>query len=415
MFDFDKWQEIFTSLGRHKLRTFLTAFGVFWGIFMLTLLLGVGQGLENGVYEQFSRSATNRTNIWSRRTRLPYKGLNAGRRIRLTNNDVAAILTHIPEAQHVNANLWVWGEFALKYKTNSSAFSVQGVLPEYIRAYYRDIIQGRFLNAQDIERRRKVVVIGKRVKNVLFGTQEPIGEYIDIKGVLFRVIGVFDVVGFGEDEQATEQVYIPLSTLQRTFQRGEQVGSLNIIVDPAIPVPVVQEKVLDLLKRRHSVHPDDTRAIGTWDSGENFRKLQGLFVGIRIFLWIVGTGTLIAGIVGVSNIMLIIVKERTREIGIRKALGATPWSIVNLILQEAMFLTAISGYLGLIASVILLEGVTYAMERFGVRNEFFSRPAVEMPMAIAAIIILIIAGMLAGFIPARSAAKINPIEALRSE
>lgn len=415
MFDLDKWQEIFTTLRRHKLRTLLTAFGVFWGIFILTLLLGVGKGLENGVYSNFSRSATNRVNLWGRRTRLPYKGLNAGRSIRLTNDDIEAIRNTLPEARYVNANLWLWGEYSVNYKNKSGSFSVQGVLPEYLQAYYRQIIQGRFLAVPDIEAWRKVAVIGKRVAQVLFGKEDSLGKYITIKSVTFQVVGIFDAVGFGSSERDTEQIYIPLTTLQGTFSQGEYIGSLNIIVDPDVPVSTVQEKATDLLKRRHIVAPDDNRAIGSWDASKEFQQLQALFRGIRIFLWIVGTGTLVAGIVGVSNIMLIIVKERTREFGIRKALGATPFSVISLIIQEAIFLTAISGYLGLVASVGLLEGVSYLMERFDLQSEFFSHPEVDFPVALTALGILVIAGSLAGFIPAQSAVKINPIEALRSE
>jgi putative ABC transport system permease protein len=289
------------------------------------------------------------------------------------------------------------------------------VLPDYLAAFYREIMNGRFVNALDIKEKRKIAVIGKRVRDVLFGQQDPVGRYILIKGVLFCVVGVFDVAGFGENERATERVYVPITTLQRTFQQGDYANSIHVIIDPEIPVADTQSKITNLLKRRHVVAPHDDRAIGSWDSSEQFEKFQNLFKGIRIFLWIVGTGTLIAGVVGVSNIMLIIVKERTREFGIRKALGATPFSIVSLIIQEAIFLTGLSGYLGLVASVASLEGATYAMEKFGLQSEFFSRPEVELPIAVAAIVILVIAGAFAGFIPARSAAKINPIEALRSE
>lgn len=415
MFDFDKWQEIFSSLGRHKLRTLLTAFGVFWGIFMLTLLLGVGKGLENGVYDQFSRSAINRANFWGNSTKLPYRGLKAGRWIRLTNGDIDAIWEHVPEATAINASMGLWGEYAVNVGAQSGAFSVEGVLPDYLHAFYREIIDGRFVNARDIQENRKVTVIGKRARDILFGQHDPIGRYVSIKGILFTVVGVFDVAGFGENERATERLYVPITALQRTFQQGDYVWSIHVIVDPEMPVETTQNRITNLLKRRHVVAPNDDRAIGSWDSSEQFEKFQNLFKGIRIFLWIVGTGTLIAGVVGVSNIMLIIVKERTREFGIRKALGATPFSIVSLIIQEAVFLTGLSGYLGLVASVASLEGVTYAMEKFGLQNEFFSRPEVELSIAATAIVILILAGALAGFIPARSAVNINPIEALRSE
>lgn len=411
----DTWQEIFASLLRHKLRMLLTAFGVFWGIFMLTVLLGVGKGFENGVYRQFSRSSTNLVTLWGMSTRVPYKGLKPGRWIRLTNADLEAIRQQIPEVQYLNANMGLGGDFAVSYKQKQGSFRVQGVLADFLRIQYREMVKGRFLNVQDLQDNRKVAVIGKRVYDVLFSKVEPLGAYIHIKGVLFQVIGVFDVTGFGSNERATEQIYIPLSTLQRTFNLGERVGSFQIVAEPNVPVPVVESKVKTVLKQRHSVAPEDDRAIGSWDGSEYFRKFQNLFQGIKIFLWIIGTGTLLAGIVGVSNVMLIIVKERTREIGLRKALGATPFSIISLIIQEAVFLTAVSGYSGLVVSVATLEGVTALMAKTGVQNEFFSQPQVDLSLALFALLILIIAGTIAGFIPARAAARINPIEALRSE
>lgn len=415
MFDLDKWQEIFNSLQRHKLRTLLTAFGVFWGIFMLVLLLGVGKGLEKGVYSQFSRSATNRFNMWGRKTRLPYKGLNPGRWIRLTREDIELIRQNIPEALYVNANVSLRGQYSISHKNKNGAFPVQGVFSEFLHVRYLDILQGRFLNVPDIEVRRKVAVIGRQVEKVLFGEEDPVGKYISIKGLVFQVIGVFDVTGFGNKERDTEQIFIPLTTLQQALNQGNSINSLNVVVDENVTVAEIEEKAKELLKRRHSVAPEDDRAIGSWNAGEEFGKLQQLFQGIRIFLWVVGIGTIIAGIIGVSNIMLIIVKERTREIGIRKALGATPFSIISLILQEAIFLTAISGYMGLVAGVGVLEGVSYLMDKFRLQSEFFSNPEIEFPIAITATIILVFTGTLAGFIPARSAVKVNPIEALRSE
>jgi putative ABC transport system permease protein len=414
MFDLDKWQDIFNSLHRHKLRTLLTAFGVFWGIFMLVLLLGVGRGLENGVYAQFSKAATNRLSLWGGQTRLPYKGLNRGRWIRFTTDDIEAIRQHLPEAQYVTASVGLWGQYSINYQDKNGSFPVQGVFPEFLHIRYLEI-QGRFLNLPDIIAKRKVAVIGRRVQKVLFGKDEPIGKYITIKGVLFQVVGVFDVTGFGSNERDTERIYIPLPTLQQTFDQGDYVGGLTVVADPDVAVSAIEPNAKDILKRRHTIAPQDDRAIGSWDASAEFHKLQALFRGIKIFMWIVGTGTILAGVVGISNIMLIIVKERTREIGIRKALGATPFAIISLILQESIFLTAISGYLGLVISVGMLEGVSYLMEKFGLQSEFFSHPEIEFPTAMTATVILILAGIFAGFIPARSAARINPIEALRGE
>lgn len=416
MFDLDKWQEIFTTMQRHKLRTLLTAFGVFWGIFMLVLLLGVGKGLERGVYLEFRDIATNSFFIWGGRTSLPYKGLNPGRYIRFTNHDIDAIRENIPEAKHINANSYLWGEFTIGYNDKSGSFSVQGNLPALMQIESLQIPEGRFINDRDVKDKRKVVVIGHRVKEVLFGKEEPLGKYINIKNIFFQVVGVFKVRGSGgQGRDRTEHLYMPLSTMQQAFNQGNYVRSLGISVEEYIPASVVQEQVQELLKSRHKVAPDDERAIGSWNMEEEFSQIQNLFRGINIFIWLVGTGTIIAGIVGVSNIMLIIVKERTREIGIRKALGATPFSIISLILQESIFITAISGYMGLVAGVGVIEGVSYLLDKFQVQTTYFSHPEVEFKVAITATIVLVITGAVAGLIPARKAATINPIEALRSE
>ena len=415
MFDLDKWQEIFHSLARHKLRTLLTAFGVFWGIFLLVLLLGVGKGLENGVYSQFSRSAVNRFALWGRRTTVAYKGLNSGRDIRLTTEDISAIRAGIPEARYINASMGLRDSGTVSYDNTDGAFSVRGELPDLLHVRYLALPKGRFLNQEDLDSLRKVAVIGKQVEQILFKHENPIGKYISIKGVFFQVVGVFDVAGIGSNQRQTEQIYIPLYTLLRIFHQDNRIGSINVVVDAQGSVADIERKTKDFLKRRHRISPEDDRALGSWNASEEFEKLQALFRGIRIFLWTIGSGTILAGIIGVSNIMLIIITERTREFGIRKAIGATPLSIISLILQEAVFLTMISGYLGMVASVGLLETLSFFMHKFGIRNEFFSDPEVEFPVALSAILILALAGTIAGLIPARSATKINPIDALRSE
>ena len=413
MFDFDKWHEIFNTIQRHKLRTLLTAFGVFWGIFMLVLLLGAGQGIETAVYDDFSDLATNAVFVWGRRTQLPYKGLNPGRSIRLTNDDVESVRENIPEIEYIGADSRL-GEMPVSYHEKSGTFLVRGRSPEAIHIEPLEI-EGRFLNLRDIKERRKVTVIGQQVKHVLFGQEDPLGKYIEFRGVFFQIVGVFTVRNPDDDGSDLEQIYIPLTTLQRAFNRGNYIGFFGAVARSDVDAALIEEKIKDVLKKRHKVAPEDDGAIGSWNSGQEFRQLQALFRGIRIFLWIVGAGTIIAGIVGVSNIMLIIVKERTKEIGIRKALGATPFSIISLILQESIFITAISGYMGLVVSVGLIELSGYLMNTFHLQSDYFSNPEIDFNAAITATIILIITGALAGYIPARTAAKINPIEALRSE
>jgi putative ABC transport system permease protein len=412
MFDFDKWQEIFHSIQRHKLRTLLTAFGVFWGIFMLVLLLGAGRGIEKGTYAEFGNFAKNSVFLWGGRTQIPYKGLNPGRWIRLRNDDIEAIRETIPEAKYI-ATLAYLGDSSVMYKEKDGSFTIIGLNSE---AIYIETprLEGRFINVPDNEAKRKVAVIGKQVQKMLFAQEDPIGKYITIRGVLFQVVGVFEPTGSGNEREA-EQIYIPVTTLQSLFYRRHFIGNIAIIAEDNVPASVVETKVKDLLKRRHKVAPEDERGIGSWNAEKEFSQFQGLFRGIRIFIWIVGAGTIVAGIVGVSNVMLIIIKERTREIGIRKALGATPFSIISLILQESVFLTAVSGYTGLVVSVSLIELVGYLMDTFHLQSPYFNNPEIDFAAAITATIILVITGALAGLIPARTAAAINPIEALRSE
>jgi len=415
MFDLDKWQEIFASLARHKLRTFLTAFGVFWGIFLLMTLLGVGKGIQNGVLDGFGSSLVNRFWIWGETTTVAYRGLNEGRQIELTLDDAYAIRDLIPEVKAVSASTGLWGEYTVSYQDKNGSYSVNGDLPAVFELRHFAMKEGRFLNQVDIDEKRKVAVIGAKVAEILFEKENPVGKHILIKGLYFLVVGVFDISGIGNSQRQTERIFLPLTTLQMAYNQGDRVWSIQVAAHPDVPVTEVEIKAKELLRRRHLVAPDDNNAIGSWNASEEFEKLQGLFRGINIFMWVVGSGTILAGVIGVSNIMLIIVKERTKEIGIRKALGATPLSLISLILQESIFLTSISGYIGLITSVGLLEGASVLMEKFGVQNEFFSHPEIDLQLALAALCILVVAGAAAGCIPARTAANINPIEALRSE
>ena len=415
MFDVDKWHEIFLSLGRHKLRTFLTAFGVFWGIFLLLILLGVNKGLENGVYAQFSDLLVNRFGLWGGQTRIAHRGLNAGRSVELTLDDAYAIRDAIPRVEYVTATAGLWGEYTVSYRKKNGSFSVNGDLPEVFQMRHLTMRDGRFFNRRDVAEKRKVAVIGAKVASLLFEQETPVGKFLAIKHVNFLIIGVFDVSGIGNPQRATERIYLPLTTLQAAFSQGNRVWSIQVAVNPQTPVTQTEANAKALLRRRHFAAPDDEDAVGSWNASEEFDKLQALFRGVKTFMWIVGIGTILAGVIGVSNIMLIIVTERTKEIGIRKALGATPWSLTSLILQESIFLTGVAGYIGLIASVGTLEGATYLMERFGAQNEFFSHPEIDMRLALITSGILVAAGTLAGYFPARTAANINPIEALRSE
>jgi len=419
LFDLDHWQEIKIALLRNRARTALTAFGVFWGIFLLMVMLGSGVGLRNGVMRGFQGSATNSFFIWTQRTQKPYAGLPAGRNVRMTNADVTAIRDKVPEVEVVapRAQLGGWqGGNNVTRARKAGAFSVMGDHPSIMRVQAFKIASGRFLNEIDLEELRKVAVIGTRVQQLLFEPgEDPIGESILINGVYFQVIGVFRSMQSGDDaDREAATIYVPFTTFQRAFNWGDRVGWLAVISRPEFPASEAEEKVLTLLKARHKVAPDDLRAFGHWNMEEEYRKVSGLFTGIGILVWLVGIGTLAAGAIGVSNVMLIIVKERTREIGIRRAVGATPAAVVVQIVFESVILTALAGYFGLVAGIAVIELVkNFLPEGDSVR--MFTNPDVGVGEALRALGILIGAGVLAGLAPAQRAVQVNPIVALRSE
>jgi putative ABC transport system permease protein len=420
MFDLDRWQEIYHVLRSNKLRTFLTAFGVFWGIFMLVIMLGSGKGLENSVSRNFADMATNSVFIWTQQTTVPYKGFPRGRRFNYDNDDATALRNSIPEIKYLAPRIR-GGDF---FSTNNvmrglkaGSFSIMGEYPEYCLIDPLYISAGRLINDLDIQDKRKVVVIGTRVKELLFKNDEDaLGEYIQIQGVYFKVVGIFKSKRNGEQaERENQNIYMPFTTLQKTYNYGTRVGFFGITSKDGIPVSVVEEKAIEILKQRHGVAPTDHRAIGHFNLEQEFRKFQGLFTGIRVLVWIVGIGTLIAGIIGVSNIMLVVVKERTKEIGIQRALGAVPLKIISQIITEAVVLTTFAGYFGLVIGVGLLELVNFAMESSGTETEMFYQPGVDFNVAMIAITILVFSGAFAGFIPARRAVAVKPIDALRYE
>ncbi len=412
MFDLDKWNEIYATIKKHKLRTALTAFGVFWGIFMLIVLLGAGRGFQNGVEQSFD-VAKNAVFVWSRRTSEPYKGLKVGRRVQFTNDDVKAIRSQIPEVDVIAPRNGLGGDFTVNYKTKSSSFEVDGEYPDFLKVRPGEVISGRFINALDIEQKRKVAVIGKRVQEILFEKEEePIGKYIRIKGISFKVVGVYKGKGDSEDiKEAAETIIICNTALQQAFNQVNRVGFFAFTPKEGVPAVVIEDKIKALLAKRHSIAPTDKKALGSANVEKEYGRVQGLFFIIGAFSWFVSIGTIIAGAVGVSNIMLVIVRERTKEIGIRKALGATPWSIISLILQESIVITAVSGYFGLLAGTALMEFIN----SMGVKGNFFANPEVDMTIAVSALVTLVVTGTFAGFIPARKAARVNPVEALSDE
>ena len=416
MFDLDKWHEIYYSLRKHKLRTALTAFGVFWGIFMLVVLMGAGNGLRNGVMQDFD-IAKNAVFVWSEQTSLPYLGLQPGRRISFQNSDIHAIRSTVKEIEVIAPRNFLDGNFMVVRGQNSVSFQVYGDYPDFVQVKPMIITSGRFINARDIKERRKVAVIGSQVQNRLYQPEEdPISTYIEIKGVPFKVVGTFDSPLRSDDAiDDVQTIYLPHTTMQLAFNQGENVNWFGFIPKAGIPAAVIEGKVKSLLAQRHKIHPEDRSALGSFNVEKEYQEVQGLFAGIKAVSWLVSIMTIIAGVVGVGNIMLIIVKERTKEFGVRKSVGAPPWSIVSMVIMEALVLSGVAGYMGLLTGVGFVELINYALNEFNAQSQFFANPEIDFKVSVVALLILVVSGTLAGIIPAHKAASTNPVLALRDE
>ena len=404
----DAWQEIADTIRTNKLRTLLTGFSVAWGIFMLVVLLGSGKGLENGIAYQFRDDASNSIWVRSGETAVPHRGLPPGRRVRFTNADTDEA-RRVDGVDHLTARFY-FGNPVLSHGQESGTFDVRSVHPDHRYLENTIMKEGRFLDPLDVAERRKVAVLGVRVVEALFKDGPAVGRDVTINGVSFVVIGVFDDEG-GDSER--EKVYVPISTAQRTFGGRDRVDMFMFTTGtaPLARTEAMSATVKRALATRHRFSADDDRAVSMYNNNEMAQRFVNLMHGIRMFTWALGIGTILAGVVGVSNIMMIAVRERTREIGVRKALGATPWSIVGSILQESILVTGVAGYTGLVAGVAVLELVAAKVPG----AEFFRNPEIDMQVAVNATLLLIVAGAVAGLIPARRAASIRPVEALRDE
>ncbi|MCB0600860.1 MAG: ABC transporter permease [Saprospiraceae bacterium] len=416
MFNRDTWQEIWMTIQQHKLRTFLTVLGVFWGVFMLIFMLGMGSGLENAVFRDFGDRATNIMYVWSSSTSLPYQGYQPGRFPRLNFDDLEAIKQQVKGVGFIAPRTRL--DAKVVHGETAETYEIRGELSQMIKVEALKVYHGRYISDLDNEETRKVAVLGTRTAEVLFGrnAEQAIGQYVTINGAEFLVVGIFGprvIKPWTEDDQ--EAVVIPLTTMHRTFGMDGRVHYFAVSAQEGYRIAQIEPQVRSLLKARHHVAPNDPRGIGGFNLEAEFQQIRGLFDGISAFLWIVGIGTLLAGIVGVSNIMLIVVKERTKEIGIRKAIGATPASIISSILTESIFITAVSGYLGLLAGVLVIGGINFLMEQAGVESQMFYNPEVNLGIAIGAMVLLTIAGTVAGLIPATLAARVNPVVALKDE
>lgn len=414
MFNIERWQEIFEAIAKNKLRTFLTGISVASGIFILVILLGVGKGLQNGIEKQFERDADGLISVWSGTTTKEFKGLNPGRQIQFRNSDYAISVQKFEDQLIIKSANYIFWNGVMVYGKETGNYRFIGVYPDYLNVENATIVKGRFINENDLKNSKKVTVIGQKVKLDLFREKNPIGEQIVINNITFKVIGVFtDPAG----EREESRVYLPLTTTQQVFGVGDKISNLDFTLpkkdtyeEALAQSTKFTEELGQLLRSKNIIAPDDESAIGINNSIKNAKQFYDLNLYIRLFFWWVGICTIIAGVVGVSNIMLIIVKERTKEIGIRKALGASPVSIIGMILHESIFITTIAGFVGLLSSLLLLELVGPQ-----VSSDYFLNPEVDFSIALTTLILLVVAGALAGFFPAYRAAKIKPIVALRDE
>ena len=410
IFSKDSWREIFDTIKKNKLRTFLSGFTVAMGIFIFIILFGFGNGLQNSFAKYFTDDKVNTIRIYPSSTSLPYKGYAANRRIEFTNQDLVEIKEHF-KSQVKDIVVRNTNFFQIKYKEKSNNYQVRAVSPGHKEAEMTIIMQGRYLNEGDVTNRKKHAVIGRLVAQDLFNDKNPIGQYIFGSNHSWRVIGVFQDEG-GDREERT--LYVPYTAMQEIQKNNDKIEQMIVIYNPEMDYAesiILEKKIEKFIKKKKFISPEDNRGVYISNTGERLENSKNFEWLLQIVVSFIGIGTLIAGIIGISNIMVFVVKERTKEIGIRKAIGATPKSIIAMILHESIFITTISGYTGLIFAMITLKLIGNSLEE----KYFISNPYIETGDAIWATVILIFFGALAGYLPARKAAKIKPIIALRDK
>ncbi|MDR1380485.1 MAG: ABC transporter permease [Tannerella sp.] len=419
MFDSDRWIEIWATITRNKTRSLLTCFGVFWGILMLVILLGSGTGLKNSIFKNVDGFATNSLFFVSDRTSESYHGFNKGRYWEMRNRDVETILRDVKGIDALSPILWgSRGDKNIVYGQVSGTYNVKGVYPAYFRIERQELHFGRLLNDIDLQERRKVCLIGSRICEELFKSEDPCGKYVRVNGLYYQVVGVVKQIASGVNigGRAEASVFLPFSTMQQTLNQGDILHFLCVSAVQGHPIQQMIDDISGVLKRQNEISPDDPQAVNVINLAAQFGMFENLFAGVDILVWLVGLGTLLAGIIGISNIMMVTVKERTREIGVRRAIGAKPWNIISQIMSESLILTALAGLLGLSAGVLLLD----------LADKFLSaqppgdgiamlHPGVNIATAVAATAVLLVCGLFAGLIPAWRAMQIKAIDAIRDE
>lgn len=412
-FDTDTLTEILDVLSRNKSRTFLTGFGVFWGVFMLVGLIGGGDGLKELLNNNLAGFATNSAIVWAQPTTKPYHGFRKGRQWYMTQADVQRLRAHIPELDVVTPTITRWGVTAT-HDEHSSSGVVKGVLSDMQRVTEPKMRYGRYINQMDIQQRRKVCVLGKEVyKNLFPKGGNPCGDVIRIDSVYFSIVGVNYADGNmninGNDQQA---VFMPLSLVQQIYNRGESIDMLCVTGKPGVTMSDITDRMRMVVAKAHDVSPKDEKGVMVFNTEMMFSMVDNMFRGINMLIWLVGIGTLLAGAIGVSNIMMVTVRERTVEIGIRRAIGATPRDILSQIMQESILLTSVAGMSGILFVVLVLQGLEMANTTDGITSAHFQ---IDFWTAIGAVVLLSVLGMLAGLAPALRAMHIKPVDAMRDE
>lgn len=418
LFDKDKWNEIWVTITRNKIRSLLTCFGVFWGIFMLVILLGAGTGLKNAVEKESSGFASNSFVCFADKTSLPYKGFNKGRSWNIRNRDAEAIKRDVQGVDEVASLIFgVKSNKNVVFGNKSGTYYIKGATPNYFLIEIQEVIHGRLLNEIDNREKRKVCLIGEDINKALFQNTDPCGKYIRVNGLYYQIVGVIrgkspkmNIYG-----RSVESIYIPFSTLQQSMNLGDIVFAIATSIRPNTDVDALIKQSKQIIFRQNQIAPDDPQALGVINVAEIYHTFTLLFTGIDILIWIVGLGTLLAGIIGISNIMMVTVRERTKEIGIRRALGASPFDIISQIMSESLMLTAMAGLLGLSCGVFALDFINKILIASPNEDVFIQDPSVDINTAILATVILLISGLMAGLIPAWRAMQIKAIDALRDE